>query len=222
MDGFKVGGKKILGVTLLIASSLVSFIAPQTAEAGRRRTTTTTVAPLTISGTPATTDVAGTQYSFTPSTSGGGSTKSFAISNKPAWASFSISTGAMSGTPTTSQVGTYANVTISVTDGRTTATLAPFSIAVTAPPPVLGSATLTWSAPSQNTDGSTLVDLTGYNVYYGTSPTSLTNKIVVANAGTTTYTVGSLPSGTYYFAVSAYNVNGIESTPSNVGSKTIP
>ena len=66
------------------------------------------------------------------------------------------------------------------------------------------------------------MDLTGYNVYYGTSPTSLTNKIVVANAGTTTYTVGSLPSGTYYFAVSAYNVNGIESTPSNVGSKTIP
>ena len=219
MEGFKFGSKQILGATLLAVSFLFSAVAPQTADAAPRTKQLTAVK---ISGTPATTVVAGTLYSFTPNTSGGGSTKSFSISNKPAWASFSISTGTISGTPSTTQVGSYANVTITVTDGVSTATLAPFSISVTAPAPVLGSATLSWSAPSQNTDGSTLSDLAGYNVYYGTSPTNLTNKIVVASAGTTTYTVGSLPSGTYYFAVSAYNVNGVESTPSNVGSKTIP
>ena len=221
MDGFKVGGK-LLGITFLMASALVGLAAPESAAAAPRNKQTF-VAPLKISGTPATTDVAGTLYSFTPSASGGGSTKSFAISNKPTWASFSIATGTISGTPTTTQVGTYANVTITVTDGVTAASLAPFSITVTAPAPapVVGSATLTWTAPSQNTDGSTLADLAGYNVYYGTSPTSLTNKIAIANPGATNYTVGNLGSGTYYFAVSAYNVSGIESTPSNIGSKTI-
>jgi hypothetical protein len=114
-------------------------------------------------------------------------------------------------------------VTISVTDGSTTATLAPFSIAVRAPTATTatGSATLSWAAPTQNTDGSALINLAGYAIYYGTSPTSLTKRITVASAATTTYTVANLSPGTYYFGLAAFTSTGVESALSSVGSKTI-
>lgn len=229
--------KNGLGVTTFLAALAFSFVAIQPATAATRY-----YSSVKISGSPATTDVAGTPYSFAPTTSGGRSTRSYSIQNKPAWASFSISNGQLAGTPSTAQVGTYSNVTITVTDGRTTASLSPFSIAVTAPvvapapaptptptptptpapaPVTTGTATLSWMPPSQNTDGSTLADLAGYSVYYGTSATNLTTKIVVANAGATSFTVSNLASGTYYFGVTAYNTSGIESALSGIGSKTI-
>ena len=177
------------------------------------------------SGTAPTSVLAGSLYSFAPNTSGGGSTKSFSISNKPAWASFSISTGKLSGTPLLTQVGNYSNVTITVTDGTSTATLSPFAIAVTAPvastTATTGSAALTWAPPTQNTDGTALVDLAGYAIYYGTNASSLSNRIVVASASATSYTVTNLPAGTYYFALAAYTSTGIESALSSIGSKTI-
>ncbi len=83
----------------------------------------------TIGGTPATSVVAGSAWAFTPAASDAdGDALTFSIGNKPAWASFSASTGALSGTPTTA--GTYANVVISVSDGRATVSLPAFSIAV--------------------------------------------------------------------------------------------
>jgi len=89
-------------------------------------------APPTIGGTPRTSDVAGTAYSFTPtSTDPSGGTLTFSIQNGPAWAAFSTSTGTLSGTPTAADVGTYSNITISVSDGVSLAALAPFTIAVT-------------------------------------------------------------------------------------------
>lgn len=227
MQGFQ-SRAKVFGFTLLSMTLLVAFVLATPAQAGTR---TTAATALKISGTPATTDVAGTAYSFTPTASGGRTTRSFSIRNKPVWAAFSISNGQLAGTPSTAQVGTYANVTITVTDGRTSASLSPFGIAVTAPAvapaptptpvPATGTATLSWTPPTQNTDGSTLADLAGYSVYYGTSTTSLTNKIVVANAGATSFTVSNLVSGTYYFGITAYNTSGIESVLSGIGSKTI-
>jgi len=64
--------------------------------------------------------------------------------------------------------------------------------------------------------------LTGYRIYYGTSPTSLTQSIDVTGATVTSYIVFGLASGTYYFAVAAINSFGTASTPTNVISKTIP
>lgn len=90
--------------------------------------------PPVISGTPATSVVAGSAYTFTPVASDpDGRTLRFTISNRPAWATFSTTTGRLQGTPQTANIGTYANVIISVNDGRRSASLAPFSIAVTAP-----------------------------------------------------------------------------------------
>ena len=88
---------------------------------------------LTISGTPATTVTAGATYKFTPAASGGRSTRRFfLVRNRPTWASFDWRSGTLSGTPTSSQVGTYSSIRISVSDGRSSASLPAFAITVAA------------------------------------------------------------------------------------------
>src|SRR5690606_23966575 len=75
----------------------------------------------TISGSPATSVQATRAYSFTPSASDADNDRlTYSIVNRPTWASFSTSTGRLSGTPSSSQVGTYANIIITVSDGRAT------------------------------------------------------------------------------------------------------
>lgn len=82
-----------------------------------------------------------------------------------------------------------------------------------------GTADLSWTAPTTNTDGTTLTDLAGFKVYYGTSSGNYGAPVDIGNQ--TSYTVAGLGSGTYYFSVTAYNSSGNESTISNEGSKTI-
>jgi Putative Ig domain len=174
-------------------------------------------APPTIGGSPATSDVSGQAYSFVPTTTNpGGGTLTFSITNMPAWASFSTVTGALTGTPSSVQVGAYSNILISVSNGSTSASLAAFSITVAA-----DSASLSWTAPTQNMDGTPLTDLAGYTIYYGTSAGELTQTIQVASPSAVSYVVGNLSAGTYYFAVAAYTTAGTQSTQSSVGSKTI-
>jgi hypothetical protein len=74
-----------------------------------------------------------------------------------------------------------------------------------------GVATLDWTPPTENTDGTALTNLAGYTVYYGTSPDSLTKSIKVSNPGLTAFTVTDLPAGTWYFAVTSYSSTGVES-----------
>jgi hypothetical protein len=91
--------------------------------------------PPTISGTPPTTATVGTQYSFTPTAADAdGGTLTFAITNRPSWATFSTTTGRLQGTPASTHVGTFANIGISVSDGQDSAQLATFQIVVSAPP----------------------------------------------------------------------------------------
>lgn len=87
--------------------------------------------------------------------------------------------------------------------------------------PTAGTATLDWVPPTQNSDGSSLTNLAGYYVYYGTSPENLTESVKVSNPGLSAFTVGNLTSGTWYFAVSAYTSSGVESARTNVISTTI-
>ena len=59
----------------------------------------------------------------------------FAIANAPAWATFDVATGRLSGTPGAAYAGTTAaNIVISVSDGIASATLPAFSIAVESAP----------------------------------------------------------------------------------------
>ena len=174
-----------------------------------------------ISGTPTATVLAGQSYSFVPTGSDpDGDPLTFAVSNLPSWAAFSTSTGRVSGTPTSAHVGTYNDIVVSASDGRTTSSLQSFAITVTAV--TNGSSTLSWTPPTHNTDGSTLQNLAGYRIYWGTSQSSLSNSITVNNSGLSSFVVEQLSPATWYFAVSALNAQGVESSRSNVASKTIP
>jgi hypothetical protein len=88
-------------------------------------------------------------------------------------------------------------------------------------PEPVRSATLVWTQPTTNTDGTTLTNLAGYRISYGASATALTQTIQVANPGVKTFTVSDLAPGTWFFSVRAYTSNGTESAQSNVGSKVV-
>jgi hypothetical protein len=164
--------------------------------------------------------VAGQEYSFQPSASDpNGDTLTFSVVNLPVWATFNESTGRISGTPTSAEVGAYGNVTVRVSDGTHTVSLPAFSVTVS--DVANGAATLSWTPPTQNTDTSTLSDLVGYDIRYGQSAANLDQAISVSNPSINTYVVGNLSSGTWYFAISAVNSQGVRSALSNVASKTI-
>jgi len=174
----------------------------------------------TISGTAPPSVNASSPYSFAPTAADAdGDTLAFSIQNKPAWATFNTSTGRLSGTPAPADVGTYSNITISVSDGKTSTSLSAFAIAVVTVSN--GRATLSWTAPTENEDGSTLSNLAGYRIVYGTSASALTNTIQITNPSVTTYVVENLAPATWYFAVTAVNSTGAESNYSNVANKQI-
>ena len=173
-----------------------------------------------ISGNPSSNIVVGQNYSFTPTSSDVDDDQLiFAIQNRPGWAQFSTSTGTLSGSPQSGDVGAYANISISVSDGDLNDTLQSFSISVDQI--TLGSATLNWNPPTQNDDGSALVDLAGYKVYYGTSPGSYPNVITINNPGVSSYVVQNLGPGTWRIVTTSFNSLGVESSFSNVATKII-
>jgi len=170
-------------------------------------------APPTIVGTPPKTVVAGQAYSFVPTGADlEGATLIYSVVNKPPWVSFNVATGALTGTPSTADIGTFANVVVSVSDGLSTASLAPFTITVQGG--TLGTATLSWVAPTLRTDGSPLTDLAAYKVLVGTASGSYSRELEIRNPGLTTYVVENLAPGTYFFAVKAVDAQGVESEAS--------
>ena len=81
--------------------------------------------------------------------------------------------------------------------------------------------TLSWSAPTENTNGSALTNLTGYIIYYGTSATSMTQTIDINTVGMLTYVVDNLSAGSWYFQIVAVNATGVQSSPSATVSTNI-
>jgi len=83
-----------------------------------------------------------------------------------------------------------------------------------------GVVTLDWTPPLENTDGSSLNNLSGYVIYFGTEPGSYTDTIAINNSGITSYTIDNLVENqTYYFTMTAVNSEGIQSDYSNYASK---
>ena len=108
---------------------------------------------------------------------------------------------------------------ITATDGTASASLPAFSIDVTGPPPV--SATLSWSAPIDNTNGTPLTDLAGFYIFYGTSATAL-NSVQHVDANVNMYSFTGLTAGkTYYFSVAAISTIGLIGPASVVVSKKL-
>ncbi len=171
--------------------------------------------PPTISGSPAPAVTIGTAYSFTPiSSDADGDVLTFEIARQPGWASFDPSTGRVSGSPTLGDIGRYDDIQITVSDNTTFATLPTFSVDVVAS--ALGSLTVSWVPPTFNEDGSPLLDLSGYMLYYGTSQSDLNSQIVLNNPGITTYIVENLTPNSYFFSATSYNSLGVESRRSDV------
>ena len=195
------------------APAVAAAVAPPAAGGGSNR------AP-TISGSPPTAVVPGTAYTFTPNAADAdGDLLTYSVANLPGWATFNATMGRVSGTPSAADVGTYANITVSVSDGSVTTALAAFSIQVVGT--ATGSATLTWAPPTQNTDGSPLTNLAGYRIYWGMSQGAYPNSVTVNSPGLASYVVDQLTPATWYFAVTAINAAGTESGYSNVASKAV-
>jgi hypothetical protein len=146
-------------------------------------------------------------YSFRPTvTSAAGATLTFAAKNVPAWAKFDQTTGSLSGTPTVTEVGPYAQILITVSDGANTAALTAFSINVTSGSSVV--ATITWPTP---TIDPAVTSLAGYRVYYGTSVAGMTRVADIKDPTATSYVIDNLSSGTWYFAIASYDANKTQS-----------
>jgi hypothetical protein len=84
-----------------------------------------------------------------------------------------------------------------------------------------GTTSIRWVAPTQNTDGSSLTNLKGFKVVYGTSASALTQSQSINDPKATSATIAALGAGTWYFAVRAVNSSDAESNNSTTVSKTI-
>lgn len=258
----------------------------------------------TLSGTPAATVTANSAYYFRPQAENPpGSSLLFSIENKPAWASFSLTTGQLSGTPSSADTGDYPGIQITATDGTSSATLPPFTIHVRPPSALVasngstgstssttgsggasgtttssagsgagstststggtssgstssstsgtssgstgststgtggtsgststgtsGSSTsgdtisVSWLAPTENTDGSALTNLAGYTIYYGSTASAMTQKVSINTVGELSYVLSNLAPGTWYVEVVAVNSAGVQSAPSSMVSITL-
>lgn len=164
-----------------------------------------------IAGAAQTTVSTGQAYQFKPTASDADKDKvTFTIANKPAWAAFDATTGVLSGTPAATDVGTFSGIEIAASDGKAATALPAFAITVSSTV-TTRSVSVAWTPPTQNDDGSTLTDLSGYKIHYGTSSKDYTQTVDVKNAGMTRYQLDSMPSGKIYIAMTAVNTAGAES-----------
>jgi hypothetical protein len=187
--------------------------------------------PPTITGTPATTVVAGSGYSFTPvGADPDGNTLTYSIQNQPSWAQFSATTGRLSGTPSTANVGTSARITITVTDGTASASLPSFTIQVTAPanraPTISGSpatsvlvnGTYTFQPSASDPDGNTLtfsIQNRPSWATFNTATGALGGIPAVADVGTFSNIVISVTDGTASVSLPSFQIAVQQVTSAN-------
>ena len=209
----------VLLVTPFMTTGCLSGESPNQDSSAATKSNTGNNPPI-ISGAPSNGVLVGDVYTFTPTASDpDGDRLTFSVINKPRWASFDSSTGRLSGQAVLGDEGIYSQIRISVSDGTSSATLPDFSVEVTQG--ALGAMTLSWTAPTENADGSPLTDLAGYVIYYGESPGIYPNRIPIDNPGITSFVVEDLLPRTYYVVATAFNSAGVESGFSNETSKTV-
>ncbi len=200
------------------ASQTAAAAPPSSPATSPPGTPGTSIAP-SISGTPSTRVTVGQPYNFVPTASDPDSSAlTFSIQGKPSWATFSTVNGSLTGTPTSGDLGTTSGIVIQVSDGQNSKSLPAFSLQVAQVG--MGTAVVSWVAPTTNTDGSALTNISGFRIYYGSSASALTQTVDVA-VGQVSHQIGSLDSGTYYFAVTTRNASGEESGLSNIATKAV-
>ncbi|UXI03214.1 Ig-like domain-containing protein [Photobacterium sp. TY1-4] len=153
-----------------------------------------------ISGNPATEVNEDTAYYYKPQVTDVDSTLlTFSITNKPSWANFDATSGALSGTPDNSHVGTTNGIVISVSDGQASASLPAFNLTVNNvnDAPVGESLTVTLNEDSSATITPTVSDV---------DQDSLTRKVT---AGPSHGVLAATTNGWTYTPTA--NFNGIDS-----------
>jgi hypothetical protein len=174
----------------------------------------------TIGGAPPGSVSQGSQYRFVPSANDAdGDALTFGVDNRPPWTEFDAASGEISGVPGPGDVGVYADITITVSDGSQSVSLPAFSVDVVAT--AAGTVTLSWVSPTRKADGSPLSDLAGFKVYWGQSEGQYSSSVTIDNPGLTRYVIDELTPATWYFVATAFDSAGNESSLSNVASKTI-
>lgn len=89
------------------------------------------------------------------------------------------------------------------------------------PSPANNTVVLNWIAPTTNTDGSALTNISKYNVYYDQNENNLVlDQSNYDTSVSTNIVIQNLSSGIWYFTVTAVNSNGVESAKSNIVVKT--
>lgn len=86
-----------------------------------------------------------------------------------------------------------------------------------------GRATLKWTPPTKNTDGSDFTNPAGVRIHYGRSSGVLSETLDVNDPSPplSQYVVDGLAAGDWYFALRTLNEAGVESNLSNVVKKTV-
>jgi hypothetical protein len=79
---------------------------------------------------------------------------------------------------------------------------------------VVGPVELSWVPHEQNVDGSELVDLAGYRLYFGESSRDYSDSVELSDTTATSHTL-ELATGSYYIAMTAFDTEGHESNYSN-------
>lgn len=178
--------------------------------------------PPTISGMAFDQATVGQQWSFQPSISDpDGDSLIVSASNLPGWIELNDRTGQLSGIPGESDVQLWGEIVISVNDGQSITSLSPFTVNVMSQNAALGSATLSWLPPTEQTDGSPIGELSGYRLLYGQSSGDYTQTVAINNPGITRYMIEGLTSGEWYFAIQTVDGSGAISAPSAEARKTI-
>ncbi len=174
-----------------------------------------------ISGIPKTTALYATRtYTFKPDASDQEeSSLDFVIelsglSPLPDWINFDKSTGEISAQPKIEHIGEKYEIIISVSDGTNQTYLQPFTFAVI---PGIETATISWTAPTKNEDGTELEDLAGYYIYYGTKEGGydIDKRITLDFTVPKPHLIEDLLLPEYFFVMTAFDVYGNESQYSN-------
>jgi len=186
-----MAGLTFAGITVSVSDGTLSSSLPAFAITVAAPNT----AP-TISGAPATAVIAGQPYSFQPTAADAdGNTLTFAIANKPTWATFSTSTGRLSGTPSSANVGTSSGITISVSDGTVSTSLPAFALTVQSgnrAPVISGTPSTSAKVGTAYSFQPTASDADGNTLTF-----AITGKPAWANFNTATGLLSGTPSSAY-------------------------
>jgi YVTN family beta-propeller protein len=171
-------------------------------------------------------------YHFTPIVADQGSSLTFAITNRPSWASFDTSTGTLTGTPVTGDIGTTNNISITVSDGPATTTLATFDLTVieNKPPTLTGTpestAKTSWTytfTPTAHDDNGDALSFSITNqpdwVKFDLNTGALTGIPNSSGLGTT-HDIEITVSDGLATATIAFDLTVVNSTPPSVESTT--